>query len=218
MTQTDHPTPDVLHRLTERAAAEDLLDVAYTRIDSPVGSLIGAVTPRGVVRLAYEDFNGGLDAVVEDLALRVSPRVLEAPARLDALRRELEDYFAGRRHRFEIPIDLSLTRGFTRRILEAATAIPYGAVHSYREVATAVGSAGAVRAAGNALSSNPIPIVIPCHRVVRTGGGLGGYTGGLERKRLLLGIEGAKGIATSDGGDIVGAERVDMSPPCSGGG
>lgn len=187
-----HPTPDVLHRLTERAAAADLLDVAYTRIDSPLGPLVGAVTPRGVVRLAYEDFHGGLDAVVEDLAARVSPRVLEAPARLDALRRELEDYFAGRREAFDVPVDLSLTRGFGRAILDATAAIPFGTTGTYRSVATAAGSAGAVRAAGNALGANPVPIVVPCHRVLRTGGGLGGYTGGIEKKQHLLALEGAR--------------------------
>ena len=187
-----HPTPDVLRRLTERAAAEDLLDVAYARVDSPLGYLVAAVTRRGVVRLAYEQFNGGLDAVVEDLSARVSPRVLEAPARLDDLRRQLEEYFAGRREAFDVPVDLSLTRGFGRRILEATAAIPFGSTGTYRSVATAAGSAGAVRAAGNALGANPVPIVVPCHRVLRTGGGLGGYTGGVEKKQHLLALEAAR--------------------------
>ena len=181
---------DLLTRLAARAADEGLLDVAYARVDSPLGPLIAASTPAGLARLAYEDFNGGLDAVVEDLATRVSPRVLEAPARLDDVRRQLDEYFEHRRDRFDVPVDLVLARGFGRRILEATAAIPFGETRSYREVAEAAGNVKATRAAGNALGANPIPIVVPCHRVLRTGGGLGGYTGGLEKKELLLRIEG----------------------------
>jgi methylated-DNA-[protein]-cysteine S-methyltransferase len=175
-----------------RFAAAAPADVFYARIDSPVGPLVAARTERGLARLAYEDFNGGLDRVLDDLAGRLSPRILEGPAKLDDVRRELEEYFAGRRTRFDLPLDLSVVRGaFGRRILRACAAIPYGEVSSYRAMATAAGSANAVRAAGNALGHNPIPIVVPCHRVLRSGGALGGYTGGLERKEQLLRIEGS---------------------------
>lgn len=184
------PPPDLLARLVARAADEGLLDVAYARVDSPLGPLVVAVTPAGLARVAYEESNGGLDAVVSDLAARISPRVLEAPARLDDVRRQLEEYFERRRDRFDVPVDLSLARGFGRHILEATAAIPFGQTRSYREVAEAAGNVKATRAAGNALGANPLPIVVPCHRVLRTGGGLGGYTGGLERKQALLRIEG----------------------------
>ena len=181
--------PELTAALARRAQAEGLADVAYATVDSPLGPLLAAVTPRGLVRLAY-DLNDP-DAVLETLAARVSPRVLEAPARLDAVRRELEQYFAGERRRFDVGIDWTLAEGFTRRVLQATAAIDYGDVASYREVAGRAGNPRATRAAGNALGANPMPIVVPCHRVVRTGGALGGYTGGVERKRFLLGVEGA---------------------------
>jgi methylated-DNA-[protein]-cysteine S-methyltransferase len=184
------PPPGLLDRLVARAADAGLVDVAYARVDSPLGPLIAAATPRGLARLAYEDFNGGLDAIVESLAERLSPRVLEAPARLDDVRRELDEYFAGRRDRFDVPIDWALVRGFGRRVLETTAAIPFGETRSYRDVAQGAGNPAASRAAGTALGRNPIPIVVPCHRVLRTGGGLGGYTGGLEKKETLLRIEG----------------------------
>lgn len=179
-----------LRRASDRAHAEGLLDVAYARVDSPLGPLLAAATPRGLVRLAYEDFAGGVDAVLDHLALRLSPRVLEAPGRLDGVRRQLDDFFAGRRHGFDVALDWSLTSGFTRRVLQATAAIPFGAVSTYRDVAAQAGSPKATRAAGNALGANPIPIVVPCHRVLRTGGGLGGYTGGVEKKEHLLALEG----------------------------
>jgi len=174
-----------------RAAAEraGLLDVAYASLDSPLGELLVAVTPRGLVRLAYEGERN--EAVMAELAERVSPRILDAPERTDAVRRELEDYFAGRRHGFETPVDWSLVRGFASGVLQATARVPFGEVATYAEVAAAAGSPRAYRAAGNALGANPIPIVVPCHRIVHAGGGLGGYTGGLERKRYLLGLEGA---------------------------
>jgi methylated-DNA-[protein]-cysteine S-methyltransferase len=185
------PPPELLDRLVARAADEGLLDVAYARVDSPVGALIAARTPRGLVRLAYEDFNGGEDAVVGDLAERLSPRVLEAPARLDDVRRELDEYFAGRRDRFDLPIDFGLVRtDFGRRVLQATATIPFGQTGTYATVARGAGNAAAVRAAGTALGRNPIPIVVPCHRVLRSGGALGGYTGGVHRKELLLALEG----------------------------
>jgi methylated-DNA-[protein]-cysteine S-methyltransferase len=173
-----------------RFAASAPADVRYAELDSPVGTLVAAATRRGLVRLAYESESGGLDDVLEALARRVSPRILEARAELDPLRRELEEYFEGRRRAFDLPIDWSLTAGFGRRVLRATAAIPFGQTSSYAQVAARAGSPRASRAAGNALGSNPIPIVVPCHRVLHSGGGLGGYTGGVERKVRLLGIEG----------------------------
>src|SRR5215218_2072385 len=175
--------------LTARAEEEGLLDVAYTSVDSPLGRLVVASTPEGLVRVSYTEFRGE-DEVLEELARRVSPRVLEAPARLDGVRRELDEYFEGRRQRFDTPIDWSHLAGFTREVLRATAAIGFGEVSTYAGVAEAAGSPRAVRAAGNALGANPMPVVVPCHRVLRTGGSLGGYTGGLERKEFLLRLEG----------------------------
>ena len=172
-----------------RAAEAGLADVAYAMADSPFGPLLVAATRRGLVRLAYP--HEDVEEALEELAATVSPRVLEAPARLDELRRELEQYFDGVRRRFEVPVDFALTRGFTRKVLRATARIPFGTVLAYRDVATRAGSPRAFRAAGNALGSNPIPIVVPCHRVVHADGGLGGYTGGIERKEFLLRLEGA---------------------------
>lgn len=174
--------------LGEVAATAGLLDVAYATLDSPLGTLLLASTDRGLVRLAYVDYEGQ-DEVIAELASRISPRVLAVPRRLDEPRRELDQYFAGSRQQFEVPIDWRLTRGFGRKVLRATARIPYGAVSSYKQVAAAAGSPRGFRAAGNALGSNPIPIVVPCHRVLHSGGGLGGYTGGLERKRMLLAVE-----------------------------
>jgi methylated-DNA-[protein]-cysteine S-methyltransferase len=176
--------------LAERAEAEGLIDVAYTSVDSPLGPLVVAATPKGLVRVSYTEFRGE-DEVLEELARRVSPRVLEAPARLDRVRRELEEYFEGRRQDFDVPIDWSYLAGFTREVLRATARIGFGEVSSYAGVAAEAGSPRAVRAAGNALGSNPMPVVVPCHRVLRSGGKLGGYTGGLERKEFLLRLEGA---------------------------
>ena len=175
--------------LSDRAEAEGLLDVAYTSVDSPLGPLVVAATPKGLVRVSYSEFRGE-DEVLEDLARRISPRVLEAPARLDGVRRELDEYFEGRREEFETPIDWSHLAGFTREVLRATAAIGFGEVSTYAGVAEAAGSPRAVRAAGNALGANPMPVIVPCHRVLRTGGSLGGYTGGLERKEFLLRLEG----------------------------
>src|SRR5215210_3049729 len=168
--------------LTGRAEEEGLVDVAYTSVDSPLGPLVVASTPKGLVRVSYTVFRGEGD-VLEELARRVSPRVLEAPARLDGVRRELDEYFTGRRRRFGIPVDLRLVGGrFGRRVLERTAEIPFGDVLTYTEVAARAGSPRGSRAAGNALGANPIPIVVPCHRIVAAGGALGGYTGGLGRK------------------------------------
>jgi methylated-DNA-[protein]-cysteine S-methyltransferase len=176
-------------RLSGRIAAEGLADVSYASLDSPFGKLTVAATERGLVRLAFPEED--LDAVLERLAARISPRIAEAPAPLDPIRRELEEYFAGRRQRFELALDWTLVGQFGRRVLHAAGEIPYGDVLSYTQVAAVAGSPRGSRAAGNALGSNPIPIVVPCHRVLRSGGALGGYAGGLDRKRWLLELEDA---------------------------
>ncbi len=171
------------------AAHAGLLDVAYATLDSPVGQLLVAATEHGLVTVVYLD-GDALDPALAELANRISPRVLAAPRRLDPARRELDEYFAGGRTAFDVPLDWQLTRGFGRRVLQATARVPFGAVSSYRDVAAAAGSPRGSRAAGNALGTNPLPIIVPCHRVLRSGGALGGYTGGLERKRTLLSLEG----------------------------
>lgn len=176
-------------RVSRRASAEGLADVSYAPVDSPFGTLHAAVTNRGLVRIAFPEES--VDSVLERLSQRLSPRIVEAPAALDSVRRELDEYFAGRRHDFDVPLDWTLIGPFGRRVLHATAEIPYGGVLSYAEVAAEAGSPRGSRAAGNALGSNPIPIVIPCHRVLRSGGALGGYGGGLDRKRMLLELEGA---------------------------
>lgn len=174
--------------LTAAAAAAGLLDVAYATTDSPLGTILLAATPAGLVRVAYIDFEHE-DEVLEQIAQRISPRVLAAPAKLDRPRRELEEYFVGERREFDVPLDWQLIGGFARKVLAATAAIPYGGVSSYGVVAAQAGSPRGFRAAGNALGSNPLPIVVPCHRVLHAGGKIGGYTGGLDRKRTLLAIE-----------------------------
>jgi methylated-DNA-[protein]-cysteine S-methyltransferase len=176
-------------RVVARADDEGLLDVAYAAVDSPLGALTAVSTPVGLVTLSYRAPD---DELLGELASKLSPRLLEAPARLDEARRELDEYFEGRRERFELPLDWSLVHGFARDVLEHTAGIPYGALETYKDVAAGAGSERAVRAAGNALGSNPMPIVVPCHRVVRTGGSLGGYTGGVERKEFLLRLEGVQ--------------------------
>jgi methylated-DNA-[protein]-cysteine S-methyltransferase len=180
-----------LERFTERAAEEGLLDVAYSTTDSPFGELLLAATPRGLVRVGLPEQDS--EQLLEDLAARVSPRVLESPAQLDEARRELDLYFSGRLTEFDLALDWRLSRDFRRRVLRAINRIPYGQTRSYLQVAAIAGNERAVRAAGSACGSNPIPIVVPCHRVLRTGGGLGGYGGGTEMKRALLELEGAVG-------------------------
>ena len=181
-------------RTAARAADEGVAEIAYAVLDAPVGRIVVATTRRGLVRIAYELSNGGVDSVLDQIAERLSPSIVEAPARLDGPRRELEEYFAGQRRDFDLPIDWRLARSaFTRRVLEATARIPFGATSTYKDVAIAAGSPKAFRAAGSALGSNPLPIVVPCHRVLASGGSIGGYTGGLARKRVLLGIEGIPG-------------------------
>jgi methylated-DNA-[protein]-cysteine S-methyltransferase len=175
--------------LATRAGKASLLDVAYAELDSPIGELIVFVTPRGLLRVKYAD--EPIDDVLDEVAARVSPRILRAPRRTDRVRHELEGYFALRRRRFDLPIDWSLVRGFAGSVLRETARIPFGDVRSYGQVARQAGSPRAARAAGNALGSNPIPIVVPCHRVLHADGGLGGYSGGLDRKRYLLALEGS---------------------------
>jgi methylated-DNA-[protein]-cysteine S-methyltransferase len=181
--------------LLARAEHDGLLDVAYANVDSPFGELLVARTDRGVVRVALPVGRGRerpRDEVLEELAAKISPRILESPKRLDDERRELEDYFEGRRQKFEVPVDWSLTSpGFRSRALHAVARIPYGKVKTYTEIAKSAGNARAFRAAGTACGHNPIPLIVPCHRVVPSGGGVGSYGGGPEMKQALLDLEGA---------------------------
>lgn len=179
-----------LERLVDRANDEGLLDVAYTMSDSPFGPLLLAATPRGLVKLSLPGHDP--DETLEDLATRVSPRVLEAPARLDEARRELDLYFEGKLTEFDLPLDWQLSRDFRRRALRAIDRIPYGKTRNYTEIARSAGNERAVRAAGTACGANPIPIVVPCHRVLRSSGALGGYGGGLPMKEALLELEGIR--------------------------
>lgn len=181
---------DAATRLLARASAEGLLDVAYAGVDSPFGRLLVAATPRGLVRIDYL-LDGSETEALERLAARISPRLLEAPGEVDHVRRELDEYFAGQRRDFDLALDWRLTAGFSRRVLRATARVGYGHTSTYAELARRAGSSRAHRAAGNALHHNPLPIVVPCHRVLRTGGGLGGYAGGLPVKERLLRLEGA---------------------------
>ena len=185
----DHAAAEAARRVTARAVADDLVDVAYAFVDSPFGKFLVASTRKGLVTLAFHPESA--EDVLADLAKRVSPRVLEAPSELDAIRRELDEYFEGRRRDFETPLDWRLIHGFSERVLRATARIPYGGVSTYRDVAARAGNPRAMRAAGNALGSNPLPIVVPCHRVVRTGGAIGNYGGGTDMKKALLTLEGA---------------------------
>lgn len=184
-------------RLADAAGRAGLLDVAYRTVDSPVGRLLLAATEQGLVRLAYarEDH----DAVLQQLATRISPRVLRVPARLDTAARELEEYFDGRRTVFDLPLDLRLASGFRREVLTRLREIAYGTTASYAALAAAAGSPRAVRAAGTACARNPLPVVVPCHRVVRSGGALGQYVGGPDAKRILLSLEGAAYVTDESG-------------------
>jgi methylated-DNA-[protein]-cysteine S-methyltransferase len=177
-----------LQKLAERAAAEGLLDVAYAKVDSPFGPLLVATTPRGLVKVSFPEVHDA-EETLRELAAQISPRVLEAPARLDDVRRQLDLYFEGRLRKFDLPLDWQLTDGFRKRAQQAIARIPYGKTRSYTEIARSAGNERAVRAAGTACGANPIPIVVPCHRVLRSGGALGGYGGGLEMKRALLDLE-----------------------------
>jgi methylated-DNA-[protein]-cysteine S-methyltransferase len=182
--------PDRLHeRLTAAAEREGLLDVAYRTLDTPVGSLLLAATERGLVKVAFDRQDH--DAVLADLASSISPRILRAPARLDPVTRQLDEYFTGGRRAFDVPLDFRLARGFRLSVLEHLPEIAYGSTESYAQVATAAGSPKAVRAVGTACALNPLPVVVPCHRVVRSDGSYGQYAGGEEAKRVLLTMEAA---------------------------
>jgi methylated-DNA-[protein]-cysteine S-methyltransferase len=191
---TKHFPPDENHlrrlhaRLERDAQAGDLLDIAYRIVDSAVGPLLLAATPLGLLRVAFA--TEGHDGVLQNLAERVSPRVLEAPTRLDAIARQLDEYFTGRRHGFDVALDWSLSHGFRRTVLEHLNAdVGYGATASYAAVARLSGSPKAVRAVGTACATNPIPIFVPCHRVIRSDGTMGAYRGGPAAKRVLLDLE-----------------------------
>ena len=179
---------EFVDRLVERADDEGILDVAYATLDTPLGKALVAGTPRGLVRVALP--NEEVDRVVAELAEDLSPRVLEYPARLDDARRELDQYFDGKRERFEVPLDWELVHpGFYRRVLRETARVPFGEMITYRDAAQRAGNPRAYRAAGSALGLNPIPIVVPCHRVIRSGGEIGNYGGGPEMKRFLLELE-----------------------------
>ena len=183
--------PGELSRLHARLAAaahqDGVLDVAYRIIDSPVGPLLLAATEEGLMRVAYA--REGHDAVLQTLADKVSPRILSAPGRLDTAARELDEYFAGRRHAFDLPLDWRLSAGFRRAVLGHLPEIGYGHTASYSAVAELAGNPKAVRAVGTACATNPLPVVVPCHRVVRADGSMGGYLGGPDAKRTLLTLE-----------------------------
>lgn len=174
--------------LADRAEEDGVVDVAYRTVDTPLGPLLLAGTARGLARVAFE--REGFDAVLEALAARISSRVLEAPRRLDRAASELEEYFAGRRRAFDLPLDFALSSGFRRDVQRYLPHIGYGLTRSYREVAGLVGSPRASRAVGTACATNPLPVVVPCHRVLRADGSLGGYVGGLDAKSALLALEG----------------------------
>jgi methylated-DNA-[protein]-cysteine S-methyltransferase len=187
-TPDDADTMVRLHdRLVQAAASESLLDVAYRTLDTPVGTLLLAATSSGLVRIAYPV--EGHDDVLTQLAERVSPRVLHAPGQLDLAAREIDEYFTHRRQRFDLPLDLRLAHGFRRAVLDHLLEIAYGTTASYAIIAAAAGSPKALRAVGSACATNPLPVVVPCHRVVRSDGTLGGYVGGVDAKRALLYLE-----------------------------
>jgi methylated-DNA-[protein]-cysteine S-methyltransferase len=184
-------TPDMttlLDDVNRRAEAEGLVDVAWTVTDSPIGRLTLAATPAGLVRLSFGDD----EAAIDDLARRVSPRVLRAPGRLDDVRRQLDEYFEGRRRHFDLALDWQLSSGFRRQVLAELSQVPYGQTVSYKELAERAGNPRASRAAGSAMATNPIAVVVPCHRCLRTSGDLGGYGGGLDAKVWLLHLEGSR--------------------------
>jgi methylated-DNA-[protein]-cysteine S-methyltransferase len=176
-------------RLAAAADADNVLDVAYRTVESPVGTLLIAATPVGLVRVAFA--SEGHDAVLQNLSDRISSRVLHAPPRLDAVAHQLDEYFSGHRHSFDVPLDWQLSKGFRRTVLgHLAVDIDYGTTASYRTLARLSGSPKAVRAVGTTCATNPIPVVVPCHRVVRADGTMGGYRGGPATKRALLDLEG----------------------------
>jgi methylated-DNA-[protein]-cysteine S-methyltransferase len=184
-------------QLVAAAEADRLLDVAYRTVDSPVGTLLLAATDQGLVRVAYEAEDH--DHVLQTLSQLISPRILRAPRRLDQVAHQLTEYFTGERRDFVLPLDFRLAHGFRRAVLAHLVLINYGQTETYAEVAAATGHARAVRAVGTACATNPMPVIVPCHRVLRSDGKLGGYVGGLETKATLLSLEAARPI----GGDTL---------------
>ena len=186
-------TPDHVARLHDKLATaaqtEGLLDIAYRTVDTPVGPLLLAATNIGLLRVAYAIENH--DSVLQHLSERISPRILHAPARLDTAARELDEYFAGHRTGFDVPLDWRLSAGFRAVVLRHLPDIAYGHTASYATVAGLAGNPKAARAVGTACATNPLPVVVPCHRVVRADGSMGGYLGGAEAKRTLLTMESA---------------------------
>lgn len=180
---------DLNAKLLARAEGEGLVDVAYAAVDSPYGELLVATTDRGVVKLSLP--NHSAEAALSQLAEGVSPRILESPRKLDPVRRELDAYFEGKLHDFSTPVDWRLARGFAGKVLHVVARIPYGRTLSYGQVAERAGNPRAFRAAGTACGINPVPLIVPCHRVVQSGGKPGNYGGGPEMKLSLLELEGA---------------------------
>lgn len=201
------PGAGELRKLAPAAAAAGLLDVAYTVADTPVGPLVLAATPAGLVACSYDE----PEAVAEWLARRVSPRVLRSAAPLDDVRRELDQYFAGRRRHFGVRVDLALAGVFGQEVLRATATVGYGETTTYSAVADRIGHPRAARAVGNALGANPVCVIVPCHRVLRAGGGAGGYAGGVAAKELLLGLERRAGAVTAPGADRAASAR-DAAP------
>ncbi|GGC63185.1 methylated-DNA--[protein]-cysteine S-methyltransferase [Hoyosella rhizosphaerae] len=191
----DIPTSNsALHQqLSSRAYEAHLVDVAYNIIETPIGRLLLARTSRGLVRVAFDNEN--LDSVLESLAAQLSPRVMQVPRKLDDIADQFSEYFAGNRTKFSVTLDFSLSTGFRQQVQQQLPTIAYGHTQSYKEVAASVGNPKAIRAVGTACATNPLPIVVPCHRVVRSDGSLGGYLGGLDTKRTLLELEHTKATA-----------------------
>ena len=179
-------------RFRDAAAAEGLLDAAYDLVDSPIGPLLIGATSRGLCQISF-DADREPDAELEQLAGRFGTRVLRVPGRLDAARRQLDDYFEGHRRAFELEIDLTGVPAFQQEVLRELALVPYAETTTYGGLAKRVGRPKAARAVGGALNRNPVPIVLPCHRIVGASGSLVGYAGGLDRKRALLELEGAGG-------------------------
>jgi methylated-DNA-[protein]-cysteine S-methyltransferase len=192
----DHSMTRLHDQLVAAAEADRLLDVAYRTVDSPFGPLLLAATDQGLVRVAYQREDH--DHVLQTLAEQVSPRILRAPRRLDQIARQLAEYFERERQDFVLPLDFRLAHGFRRAVLGQLVLINYGRTETYAQIAAAIGNARAVRAVGTACATNPMPVVVPCHRVVRSDGKLGGYVGGLETKAALLALESSGSI----GGDL----------------
>jgi methylated-DNA-[protein]-cysteine S-methyltransferase len=181
-------SPDLDRRFRDAAAQQGLLDVAYDLVDSPIGSLLVATSPRGLCRISYD---ADPELEVEQLARAFGLRVLRSPKPIDAARRELDEYFEGKRHSFDLPLDVASLADFNRRVLRELARVPYGEVVTYGELATRSARPRAARAVGTVMNRNPLPIVLPCHRVIGANGKLTGYAGGLERKETLLRLEGA---------------------------